>query len=111
MKWLALFAVFSFNAITFAGDHEGGIHTANYCSTTNEKTCAHLRFEKWPTSTEASEFIVHVMSPSNSQVTDVKVKLWMDMNGHGNVGRNESFLYSGCLFCHERKLASHSEFY
>jgi len=84
MKWLALFAVFSFNAITFAGDHEGGIHTENYCSTTNEKTCAHLRFEKWPTSTEASEFIVHVISPSNSQVTDVKVKLWMDMNGHGH---------------------------
>lgn len=84
MKWLVLFFTLSLGTSTFAGEQEGGIHTDTFCSTVNEKTCAHIRFDKWPTSTEASEFIVHVMSPSNSQIADVKVKLWMDMNGHGH---------------------------
>lgn len=84
MKWLVLFALLTFGVLSFAGENEGGIHTDNFCSATNEKTCAHLRLEKWPTSTEASEFIVHVVTPSNTQVTNVKVKLWMDMNGHGH---------------------------
>lgn len=82
MKWIALFSLIIFSNLLIAD--EGGIHTDNFCSAVNAKTCAHLRLEKWPTSTEASEFILHVLTPSNTQVTNLKVKLWMDMNGHGH---------------------------
>lgn len=84
MRALILLATLLLGAMAMAGDHEGGIHTDNFCSATNEKTCAHLKFGKWPTSTEASIFVLHIMSPSLSQVTNLSVKLWMDMNGHGH---------------------------
>lgn len=84
MKWLVLIAMTLISTVSLAQDREGGIHTDTYCSATNQKTCAHLKFEKWPTSIEASSFLVHIMSPSNAQVENVSVKLWMDMNGHGH---------------------------
>ena len=65
---------------------EGGIHTPDYCSIANIKSCAHLRFDKFPTTSEEGEFIVHI-TPANpgTLVTDLTVKLWMDMgNGHGH---------------------------
>lgn len=84
MKFFVIISLILINTLVFAGEPEGGIHTDNFCSAINEKTCAHLRLVKRPTTAEANEFIVHIISPSNAQVTDVKVKLWMDMNGHGH---------------------------
>ncbi len=85
MKWTALFFTLVLWNVSFAGEHEGGTHTPNYCSTTNAKVCAHLIFDELPKTTSASEFIVHVLSSSGAQVENMKVKLWMDMgNGHGH---------------------------
>ena len=66
--------------------NEGGIHTPNYCSTTSAKSCAHLRFEEYPTTSKESIFLAHIL-PSNAEtiISEIKVTLWMDMgNGHGH---------------------------
>ncbi len=85
MKILVLFLTLAMSNLSFAGDQEGGVHTPNYCSTTNVNTCAHLKFEKFPTSTEESQFVAHIFSASGEEVQNVKIKLWMDMgNGHGH---------------------------
>ncbi len=82
MKFLTIvLTLLAFN-IVFAD--EGGIHTPNVCSATAATTCAHLRFDQYPVSSVANEFIVHIMSERNEQVQNVSVKLWMDMGGHGH---------------------------
>ncbi|RPJ66212.1 MAG: hypothetical protein EHM20_17545, partial [Alphaproteobacteria bacterium] len=80
MKMLVLFLTLLISNLSFAGDH-----TPNYCSTVNTSNCAHLKFAKFPTSTEESKFIAHVLSASGEQIQNVKIKLWMDMgNGQGH---------------------------
>lgn len=84
MKLLLLVTTFLFVTLSFAADHEGGVHTPNFCSVSN--TCAHLRFETYPTTKSMSEFIVHILpSTETSTITNLTAKLWMDMgHGHGH---------------------------
>lgn len=84
MKLLTTLFFFMLINISFAADHEGGFHTANFCSSSN--TCAHLRFEKYPTTNEMSEFLIHVMPSANTNSFEyLSAKLWMDMgHGHGH---------------------------
>ncbi len=85
MKFLVLFLTVTIVNLSFAGDHEGGSHTPNYCSEVNNSSCAHLKFENYPTSKTEGEFLLHVLSSNGLQVENMKVKLWMDMgNGHGH---------------------------
>ncbi len=83
MKLIVMF--FTLFLINFAFADEGGTHTPNFCSASNEKVCAHLRFDTLPTSQVANEFVLHVFSVNDTAVENVKVKLWMDMgHGHGH---------------------------
>jgi hypothetical protein len=84
MKLLVIIFSLMMINISFASEQEGGIHTENFCSVDN--TCAHARFEAFPTTSVMSEFIIHLIpSSSNSSITNVSAKLWMDMgHGHGH---------------------------
>lgn len=84
MKLLLVVLTFLLVSVTFAADHEGDIHTPNFCSISN--TCAHLRFETYPTTKAMSEFIVHIFpSSETSSISNLTAKLWMDMgHGHGH---------------------------
>lgn len=84
MKFFVLFLTLVMAGLSFAEEFEGGIHTPNFCSVNNAKTCAHLKFEKFPNSFEESKFIVHILSESGIQVEKIKVKLWMQSMGHGS---------------------------
>ena len=83
MKFLiSLSLLFAFNFTNaFAGEQDGDYHTANFCATS--QTCAHLKFEKYPTTAEMSEFLIHILpATATSAIENVTAKLWMDM-GHG----------------------------
>ena len=84
MKLITVIFCLMFLNISFAADHEGGFHTANFCTTS--QTCAHLRFEKYPTTAEMSEFLIHVLpSKDSNTIESLTAKLWMDMgHGHGH---------------------------
>jgi hypothetical protein len=85
MKFLAFFfSLMFFSFSSFAADHEGEIHTADFCTAAN--TCAHARFESFPTTSAMSEFIIHVLpATSTSTIQNLTAKLWMDMGqGHGH---------------------------
>ena len=70
--------------VSCATIQEGGIHTPNFCSST--KSCAHLKFEKYPSTAEMSEFLIHVVpSVDSGKIENLTAKLWMEMgNGHGH---------------------------
>ena len=59
-------------------------HTPSVCSPSADSVCAHLKFLTAINSSTAGEFIVHVTTPSETAISDLKVKLWMDMGGHGH---------------------------
>jgi len=84
MKLMTLIFCLMFLNISFSGEHEGGFHTANFC--TLSKTCSHLRFDEYPTTAKMSEFLIHILPSTSSSVIDnLTAKLWMDMgNGHGH---------------------------
>jgi len=78
-----LLSVFTIN-INLVIAHEGGHHTPNICSVTN--SCAHLKFDEYPTSKSMSSFLIHILPANpNSLIENLSAKLWMDMgNGHGH---------------------------
>lgn len=91
MKFTILFLTLLLSMSSFAGfenKNEGEIHSPNYCSSVLTKSCAHLKFEDYPTTTKEGEFIVHVLPEHSSTIIkEIKVSLWMDMgngNGHGS---------------------------
>ncbi len=87
MKSIILFFSCIMINISFAGDHQGGVYTPNYCSEITINSCAHLKFKNKPTSTVEGEFIVHISSSNGSPVQDVDVKIWWDLgDGDGRFG-------------------------
>jgi hypothetical protein len=76
-------AVVGYSSISHA--HNG--HTPNYCSVTASTVCAHLGFDTKPNSSDAWEFMLHFMPATGIDpklITNVSVKLWMDMGSHSH---------------------------
>ncbi|MDO9183953.1 MAG: hypothetical protein Q7U04_16170 [Bacteriovorax sp.] len=85
MKLLTLILSLMIYNLSFAAEHEGGIHTPNYCSIKNTQSCAHLKFDTFPTSSEESKFVLHIFSANGKEIQNLKAKLWMDMgDGEGH---------------------------
>ncbi len=64
-------------------------HTANFCSATAADVCAHLGFNAEPNSTSEAIFMLD-FAPSKidpALITNVTVKLVMDMNGTSHSAR------------------------
>lgn len=62
-------------------------HTPDVCSATASTVCAHLGFETKPNSSDAWEFMLHFVPSSGVDpklITNVSVKLWMDMGSHSH---------------------------
>lgn len=62
-------------------------HTPDVCSPTSGSVCAHLGFETKPNSTDAWSFMLHFVPATGIDpklITDVTVKLWMDMGSHSH---------------------------
>ncbi|HPI40037.1 MAG TPA: FixH family protein [Pseudobdellovibrionaceae bacterium] len=84
---LFLFAVLSLNIFTFnssaqAEDHE---HSIEVCSAIDQTVCAHLGYKWGPLNTTSEgQFIVHAMTPNNSELSNLAVELWMEMGDHGH---------------------------
>lgn len=56
-------------------------HTANFCSATDAKVCAHIGHMSGMKTKGEAEFIVDVVVPET--VTDLTVDLWMPDHNHG----------------------------
>ena len=84
MKFLIALSLLLTLNFAKAQDQDGDYHTANFCATS--QTCAHLKFEKYPNTTDMSEFLIHLLpSASTSTIENVTAKLWMEMGmGHGH---------------------------
>ncbi len=62
-----------------------GDHSETVCSVSNAAVCAHLgHFSTINTSVEG-QFMAHVMTPENAEISDFSIDLWMDMgSGHSH---------------------------
>lgn len=50
-----------------------------------QEICAHIHFAKTPDSVNESTFILHFQTPNNVEIQNLKVELWMEMEGgHGH---------------------------
>lgn len=62
-------------------------HTPDVCSLTSSSVCAHLGFETKPNSTDAWSFMLHFVPAAGIDpklITNVTVKLWMNMGSHSH---------------------------
>lgn len=83
MKLFLVAFVCVFGLISFAQAEE---HSANVCASQNQNVCAHLGYH-WglPATSSEGKFVFHAMTPNQSEISDLKIDLWMDMgNGHGH---------------------------
>ena len=67
-----------FSTPVFAEDH-----SENVCSVVDNRICGHLGYH-WgiPTTSSEAQFLFHVMGGA-SELTDLKIDLWMESMGHG----------------------------
>lgn len=55
------------------------------CIGTNNEICAHVHFAKKPNSAEEAPFVLHYETANEAAVQNLKVELWMEMEGgHGH---------------------------
>lgn len=59
-------------------------HTAPVCADVNPGVCTHLKLLSVINTSTEGEFIVHVTTPNDVLVSDLKVSLWMNMGGHSH---------------------------
>jgi hypothetical protein len=80
----ALTVSLSFLAIEPAHAHTH--HTQDVCSVEQPAVCAHLGYDKEPNTADAWGFMLHFQSPQldPSLLSQVAVKLWMDMGHHSH---------------------------
>ena len=78
--FIYLLIAFSFSTISFADKD----HTAEVCSVTNPKVCAHVGHMSNFSSKGESTFVAHVMTPKNEAISNFKADLWMPAHGHGS---------------------------
>lgn len=59
-------------------------HSEEVCAINNPNVCAHLGYH-WglPNANDEAKFMFHVLT-NEGTISDLKVKLWMDMGGHGH---------------------------
>ena len=65
-------------SIAFA---DGGEHTADFCSSTDKKVCAHIGHMTGMKTKGEAEFVVDILLPK--EVSNFKVDLWMPEHNHG----------------------------
>lgn len=55
------------------------------CIGTHKEICAHVHFAKKPNSDEEAPFVLHYETANEAAVQNLKVELWMEMEGgHGH---------------------------
>lgn len=86
MKKLVLASLFVVGLSVQAQQAQDDDHTPNYCSAVQTTVCAHLGHMTALNTTDEVQFVAHVMTPSDVQVTDLKVELWMEMGSHSHPG-------------------------
>lgn len=74
--------------------HSGHTHPApttpivtpeEVCIGVNSEVCAHVHFAKSPNSEEETSFVLHYETANEAAVQNLKVELWMEMQGgHGH---------------------------
>lgn len=79
MKAFILVSALVFSSVAFAGPH--GEHTADVCSATDAKVCAHIGHMKNFKPKSDSSFMVDILVAK--PVSNVKVDLWMPEHNHG----------------------------
>ena len=62
----------------------GGTHTANFCSTQDASICAHLYIPAELITQTESKFNLHILTPQDEPISDLKVDIWMQMGTHGH---------------------------
>jgi len=84
MKFLSITLFSLFLNMNIGSAHDGGYHTPNVC--TLNQSCAHLKFEEYPTTKKMSSFLIHILPSDKTSIVQIlSAKLWMDMgNGHGH---------------------------
>ena len=65
-------------SISFA---DGGEHTADFCSPSDKKVCAHIGHMSGMKTKGEAEFMVDILLPK--EVSNFKVDLWMPEHNHG----------------------------
>ena len=80
MKKVLFVALLSLGIMAHADDD----HTPNYCSAVQTNVCAHLGHMTALNTRDEVQFVAHVMTPNDQQISDLKIDLWMDMGGHGH---------------------------
>lgn len=86
MKKLILASLFVIGFSAQAQHAQDDDHTPNYCSAVQTNVCAHLGHMTALNTTDEAQFVAHLLTPSDVQVSDLKIELWMDMGGHGHPG-------------------------
>lgn len=77
-------ALTAFAALTPNTAQAHAYHTPEVCSTASTELCAHLGFKVEPSSTDATEFMLHFMPAASldpKEIKDVTVTLWMEVGG------------------------------
>ncbi len=77
-----IFGITSPRVSQAAEDHE---HSIEVCSTQNQNVCAHLGFIAGPLNSHSEgQFVVHFLTPANSEISNLTVELWMNMGDHSH---------------------------
>lgn len=76
---LVLLVLVSLSAFSQADDH-----SANVCSVKDQTVCGHIGHMTGMKSDSEAQFVAHLEIPSDIQVTDLTLKLWMPDMGHGS---------------------------
>lgn len=89
MKHLSILALcFAFIGIItprFSQAAEDNEHSIEVCSTQNQNVCAHLGFMAGPLNSHSEgQFVVHFLTPANSEISNLTVELWMNMGKHSH---------------------------
>lgn len=85
MKIFFTVMMIAFSTLTFSNYSQAAEeHSEEICAVNNPNVCAHLGYH-WglPNSTDESKFMFHVLT-NEGTITNLKVKLWMNMGGHGH---------------------------
>lgn len=59
-------------------------HSATVCTVQNPQICAHLGHMSTINTKEEGQFVAHIMTPNNVEMSNVHIDLWMASMGHGS---------------------------